>query len=97
MIGDTDLDRVIHEPARLKLVASLAVVEEADFTFLSGRTGLTDGNISSHMSRLETAGYVTVTKTFVRNRPRTVYRLTTRGRAAFESYRADLAALLDLE
>ena len=90
-----EIDRVIHEPARLILVSNLYVVESADFTYLARRTGLTDGNISSHMARLEDAGYVTVVKTFNGRRPRTIYELNGRGRAAFEAYRANLGAVLD--
>ena len=82
-----DLDRLIHEPARLRLVTLLYVVDEADFVFLADRTGLTAGNISSHMNKLEEAGYVEITKAFVGKRPRTVYRLTTRGREALDRYR----------
>jgi len=89
-----EIDRLIHEPARLMLIANLAIVEEADFVFLSRRTGLTAGNISSHMAKLEEAGYVGVTKSFVGKRPRTVYRLTTDGREAFEGYRVRVAQLL---
>ena len=62
-------DRLIHEPARLVLMANLYVVDEADFVFLTRRTGLTAGNISSHMSRLEAAEYVTINKTFANERP----------------------------
>lgn len=92
------LDRLIHEPARLQLMTLLYVVDEADFVFLSDRTGFTAGNISSHMSKLEGAGYVDVSKTFVDRRPRTVYRLTGRGRRAFEGYRRALDGLFaDLE
>lgn len=88
------IDRLIHEPARLLLMANLAVVEEADFVFLANRTGLTAGNISSHMSRLERAGYVDVAKSFVGRRPRTTYALTDSGRAAFDRYRGQVGALL---
>lgn len=87
-------DRLIHEPARLVLVTNLYVVDEADFVYLAGRTGLTAGNISSHMTRLENAGYVAISKTFVGKRPRTVYALTTTGRAAFERYRKTVGDLL---
>ncbi len=89
-----ELDRLIHEPARLVLVSNLYVVEEADFVYLSRQTGLTDGNISSHMSRLEAAGYVDVSKTIVGKRPRTTYALTDEGRAAFEAYRNNVQQLL---
>lgn len=88
------LDRLIHEPARLVLISNLAVVDEADFVFLSRQTGLSPGNISSHMTRLEDAGYVSIEKTFVGKRPRTTYRLTQEGRAAFEQYRHNLSGLL---
>ncbi len=89
------IDRLIHEPARLTLVANLYVVDAADFTYLSRRTGLTDGNISSHMTRLEDAEYVSVTKTFEGKRPRTIYKLTTTGRKAFDKYRHHLTGILD--
>lgn len=89
------IDRLIHEPARLTLVANLYVVDSADFTYLSRRTGLTDGNISSHMTRLEAADYVSVTKTFEGKRPRTTYKLTTTGRKAFDQYRNHLTGILD--
>ena len=88
------IDRLIHEPARLVLMANLAVVDEADFVFLSRQTGFTAGNISSHMTRLEDAGYVELEKGFVGKRPRTVYRLTAAGREAFERYRENVADLL---
>jgi DNA-binding MarR family transcriptional regulator len=88
-----ELDRLIHEPARLVLVSNLYVVDEADFVFLSRRTGLTAGNISSHMTRLESAGYVTIDKTIVGKRPRTTYALTPAGRHAFERYRRQVTDL----
>lgn len=91
---DLDFDRLIHEPARLVLMSNLYVVDEADFVFLAHRTGLTAGNISSHMARLEAAGYVTIEKAFVDKRPRTTYSLTPLGRTAFETYRHHVNALL---
>lgn len=89
------IDRLIHEPARLRLLACLYVVDEADFVFLLGQTGLTGGNVSSHMTRLEGAGYVEVEKRFVGKRPQTVFRLTDRGRRAFQDYREAMKSLLD--
>ena len=89
-----ELDRLIHEPARLIIVSNLAIVDEADFVYLSARTGLTAGNISSHMSRLEDAGYVRIQKSFVGKRPRTTYSLTVVGRDAFERYRTQVDGLL---
>jgi DNA-binding MarR family transcriptional regulator len=90
----TEFDRLIHEPARLMLMANLYVIDEADFLYLERQTGLTAGNISSHMAKLEDAGYVEITKGFVGKRPRTVYRLTRTGRRAFEDHRERLASLL---
>lgn len=94
MSGGPDLDRLVHEPSRLVLMANLAVVDEADFVFLTKQTGLTAGNISSHMAKLEDAGYVEITKEFVDKKPRTVYRLTPAGRKAFNGHRARLEDLL---
>jgi len=91
----SEIDRLIHEPARLVLVSSLYVVDEADFVYLANRTGFTSGNISSHMTKLEGAGYVAVTKTFAGKRPRTTYQLTEIGRRAFEQYRASVEGLLN--
>ena len=91
----SEIDRLIHEPVRLVLVSSLYVVDEADFVYLANRTGFTTGNISSHMTKLETAGYVHVTKAFVGKRPRTTYKLTDIGRHAFKRYRASVEGLLN--
>ncbi len=89
-----ELDRVIHEPARLLVLAHLYVVESADSTFLVAQTGLTWGNLSSHMTRLEQAGYVEVTKEFVDRKPRTLLRLTDEGRSAFGEYIARMRGSL---
>lgn len=83
----TDIDRVIHEPARLMIVAVLSVVESADFLFLMNQTELTRGNLSSHLSKLEAAGYVEIKKEFVEKIPRTLLSLTEEGRKAFAGYR----------
>ena len=81
-----DIDRLVHEPARLALMAFLYVVESADFIFLMNQTGLTWGNLSTHMSKLEEAGYLSVEKTFKGKRPNTTLRLTPQGRDAFRDY-----------
>ncbi|MBT8398744.1 MAG: transcriptional regulator [Gemmatimonadetes bacterium] len=91
------MDPVIHAPARLQIVMQLFVVEGADATFLQNRTGLTWGNLSSHLSKLERAGYVRVEKTFKGKKPWTMVRLTEKGRDAFKAYRAGMQeALSDL-
>ena len=89
------LDRVIHEPARLMLVALLYSVESADFLFLLKESGLTKGNLSVHLSRLEEAGYVQTEKTFRGKIPHTEYRLTSKGKSAFEQYRKSLGSIFD--
>ena len=88
-----DLDRMIHEPARLALMALLYKADEADFLFLLRESGLTKGNLQSHLARLEDGGYVTIEKSFVGKIPRTVCRLTPMGRQAFKRYRKDLKKL----
>jgi len=89
-----NIDRLVHEPARLMIMATLYVVESADFLFLVRQTGLTLGNLSSHMSKLEAAGYVDVVKTFVGKRPHTMLRLTDEGRSAFLQYRQSMEQVL---
>ncbi len=89
-----ELDRTLHEPGRLLIMAFLWVVKSADFLFLLRQTELTRGNLSSHMSRLEKAGFVEVEKKFVEKIPLTVYHLTDEGRAAFGAYRDSLMEVL---
>ena len=83
----TDLDRLIHAPARLTIMAQLYVLEKADFLFLKGQTGLSWGNLSTHMTKLEEADYIRIEKEFVGKKPHTTARLTRRGRVAFDAYR----------
>ncbi len=92
----SELDRVIHEPARLRIVSILSGVDVADFSFLLEAIGLTKGNLSSHMDRLEKAGYVTVKKTFKGKVPHTEFRLTQDGRDALAAYWAELDAIRSL-
>lgn len=89
------IDRLIHEPARLLIIANLYVVESGDFTFLMRQTGLTWGNLSSHMSKLEDAGYIEVEKEFVNRKPRTMLKLTDSGREAFKQYRQKMQQVFE--
>ena len=89
------LDPAIHAPARLMILAFLGAVESADFTFLLTQTGLTRGNLSTHVSRLEEAGYVEVKKEFVDRIPRTLYKLTDSGQKAIEQYRKNMRQVID--
>jgi DNA-binding transcriptional ArsR family regulator len=91
----SELDRVIHEPARLQIVALLSAVKEADFLFLLRETGFTKGNLSSHLAKLEEVGYVEIEKTFRGKIPLTVIRLTTEGTAAVGIYRKTMKSLLE--
>jgi DNA-binding transcriptional ArsR family regulator len=89
-----EIDRVIHEPARLMIVALLAAVVEADFQYLRNATGLTQGNLSTHLSRLEEAGYIAIEKSFRGKYPLTICRLTERGREVLDNYRKVIKAAL---
>jgi DNA-binding MarR family transcriptional regulator len=80
------LDRVIHEPARLMILTILYAVSEADFLYMQNECGLTQGNLSSHLTKLEEAKYVAVEKTFKGKYPLTICSLTSKGRKAFEEY-----------
>lgn len=81
------IDRVIHEPARLMIVALLSAVAEADFQYLHQSTGLTKGNLSVHLSKLEAAGYIEIAKSFRGKYPLTICRLTKEGKEIFDTYR----------
>ena len=91
----TELDRLIHEPARLLIVTILSTVESADFLFLQRETDLTKGNLSAHLSKLEDAGYVSIEKTFKGKLPLTVCKLTESGRQAFEGYRRQMQDFIE--
>jgi DNA-binding transcriptional ArsR family regulator len=80
------LDRVVHEPARLVILAVLDSAEEVDFAFLQAASGLTKGNLSTHASKLEEAGYIQIRKYFKGKLPATGYRITPSGKVAFTAY-----------
>jgi DNA-binding MarR family transcriptional regulator len=90
----SDLDRVIHEPGRLMIVALLFAVDRTDFLYLLHETGMNKGTLSSHISRLEKEGYVKVVKTYRGKVPQTLLLLTEAGRKAFEQYRRKLKKAL---
>lgn len=93
--GINGIDRLVHEPARLMVLANLYIVDSADYTFLVQQTGLTWGNLSSHLTKLEAAGYLEVEKDFVDKRPRTRLRLTGQGREGVRDYRQRMLGVLD--
>ncbi len=80
-------DRLVHEPARLAILTNLFLVESADATWLLQQTGLTWGNLASHLIKLEEAGYVLVEKSFVGKKPKTNLSITENGRSALLGYR----------
>lgn len=91
----TALDRLIHEPARLLIVTILSSVASADFLYLQRETGLTKGNLSAHLSKLEEAGYVQIEKTFKGKLPLTICRLTPAGKTAHQAYRQQLQSFME--
>ena len=91
---DVEFDRLIYEPARLKIMAFLSLLESADFTFLVSRLGLTMGNLSAHISKLQEAGYIEVEKGYKGNRPQTQLSLTEKGSQAFQAYKNQMLQFL---
>jgi DNA-binding MarR family transcriptional regulator len=89
----SELDRVIHEPARLAILTVLSACDEADFMFLQGITGLTNGNLSTHLSKLEAADFVSITKQFARKKPQTLVALTAAGRKQLDEHWRQLTEL----
>ncbi|MFN2299209.1 MAG: winged helix-turn-helix domain-containing protein [Anaerolineales bacterium] len=90
-----DINQVIHAPARLMILSNLYVVESADYVFIMRQTGLTWGNLSTHLAKLEEAGYVDVKKEFKGRKPHTILSLTRRGRTAFREYKKSMQQVLD--
>lgn len=90
-----NLDRIVHSPPRLMILAYLAAVENADFIFLMNQVNLTRGNLSSHLNTLEEAGYVSINKEFVDRVPRTIIQLTSTGRKAVTDYRDQMRTVID--
>jgi len=90
-----DIDRLIHEPARMMIMSHLFVIEKADFIYLMQQTGLTWGNLSAHLTKLEEAGYLKVEKGYKGRKPITMLSLTPQGRSAFQSYVEKMKAMLE--
>jgi DNA-binding MarR family transcriptional regulator len=90
-----DIDQIIHSPARLMVLSYLYVVESADYIFLLRLTGLTWGNLFTHLTKLEEAGYITIEKTFKGKKPCTIIHLSDQGRKAFRTYKKSMQLVLD--
>jgi DNA-binding MarR family transcriptional regulator len=93
----TEVDRLIHEPSRSVILAVLSAAQSADFLYLQRETGLTKGNLSVHLSKLEAAGYIKIEKTYRGKLPLTLCSLTEEGRLAFANYRKQLKHFLEWE
>lgn len=91
----SSLDRVVHEPARLLVLAILSVVKQADFVFLLNQTGMTSGNFATHIGKLEDAGLVEVSKQIVNKKPLTTYAITDEGRIALDEYKSGMKQFLN--
>jgi DNA-binding MarR family transcriptional regulator len=89
-----EINRLIHEPARLVILLHLYVVESADYVYLMNQTGLSWGNLSVQLSRLQEAGYVAIQKGYQGRKPHSTVELTPQGRAAFEEYREQMKRML---
>ena len=94
VVVTASVDRLVHEPARLAIMTNLFVVESANATYLLQQTGLTWGNLGSHLGKLEEAGYVEVSKGYQGRKPETTVRLTETGRSALLEYRERLLTAL---
>jgi len=92
-----NIDRLVHSPARLSILTYLSVVEEGDAVYLLNQTGLTWGNLSANVTRLQEAGYIEVVKEFKDKKPHTLLRLTDSGRKAFHNYQNEMKGLLDIK
>ena len=84
--GLRNVDRIIHEPARLTLMTILYAVDSADFLYLQREAGLTKGNLSAHLSKLEETGYIKIEKSFKGKLPHTLCKMTAEGVAAYAAY-----------
>ena len=89
-----ELDRMVHEPARLSILTILEAVGEADFLYLQREGGFTQGNLSSHLAKLEEAGYVEIKKTYKGKLPLTLCSLTTKGDRALADYSRRMVGIL---
>jgi DNA-binding MarR family transcriptional regulator len=90
-----DLDQIIHAPARLMVLTYLYVVDSLDYVFLKNQTGLTWGNLATHLQKLEQAGYIDVEKSYDGRKPHTMISLTRQGREAFKAYKQSMQQVLD--
>ncbi len=90
------IDKTVHSPARLMILSYLSTIESCDLVFLMNQTGLTWGNLSSHMTKLEEEGYIVVQREIIERKPKSIIQITERGRQALLSYRKFIQEWLKL-
>ncbi len=91
----TNINQIIHAPARLQILVHLYVVESLDYVFLRNQTGLSWGNLATHLGKLEIAGYILIKKGYQGKKPQSMIELTSQGRKAFQEYKNKLQQVLD--
>ena len=91
------LDPIIHAPIRLAILSVLVTAENANFTFLKESTGTTDGNLNTHLTKLEVSGYITIQKMFKDKKPQTICSITKKGRNAFDKYLEQLDQIVQMK
>jgi DNA-binding MarR family transcriptional regulator len=89
-----DIDPLIHAPSRLRVMTYLYVVDSIDFVYLKRVTGMSWGNLSTHLTKLEAAGYIRISKSFQDKKPKTMIELTDKGRTAFRGYKDGMQEVL---
>jgi DNA-binding transcriptional ArsR family regulator len=90
-----EIDKLLHEPARLKIMSNIYTTNSTDFLLLKKQTGLSSGNLSAHLIKLEKAGYVSIQKKFKGRRPHTTLKITKKGKEAFSSYKKKLISVIN--
>jgi DNA-binding MarR family transcriptional regulator len=90
-----DIDQIIHAPARLQILMLLYVVESLDYVFLKNQSGLSWGNLATHLGKLEEAGYIKIQKGYQGKKPHSMIELTRQGRSAFREYKNKFQKILD--
>lgn len=90
-----EIDKLLHEPARLKIMSKIYNMDSADYLVLKKQTGLSSGNLSAHLTKLEKAGYLNIEKKFRGRRPHTTLKITKKGRDAFSSYKKKIISVFE--
>lgn len=90
----SEIDKIVHSPIRLSILSILYLTKKVDFIFIMNQLNVTKGNLSSHLTKLEEKNYITISKTFVKKIPRTLYSLTSLGEKKFEEYISQMSTFI---